>query len=58
MSTQTTISNLMKMAENSPKWGYKILLEKEAIELRTTSTFPVFSKDLNCRHMKTCLGKG
>ena len=37
MSLQTTISNLMKMAENSLKWGQKILLEKE--KLLVTSNF-------------------
>ena len=49
----------MKMAESSPK-GYLTLREKGKL-LVTISPFPtVFSKDLECRHLKTraCLGKG
>ena len=54
-------SNLMKMAESSPK-GKKTLWEKEKLLVTTNfSFFPtVFSKDWYCRHVKTraCFGKG
>ena len=47
------------MGESSPK-GLKTLLEKRNPLLRAISPFPtVFSKDFNCRHVKTraSLGK-
>ena len=49
---------LMKMAESSPK-GRKHCGNRRYCSLRAISPFPaVFSKDLNCRHLKprACLG--
>ena len=49
----------MKMAEMSSKWVENTVGKGEIA--RYVSPFPtVFSKGLNCRHVKTraCLGKG
>ena len=58
-SLQTTISNVMKMAESSLN-GSKTLWEKEKLLVKGNfSFFPLFSKDLFCRLIKTrALGKG
>ena len=53
-SLQTTISNLMNMAESSPKGYRKHCGKRRNCSLRAISPFPtVFSKDLYCRHVKT-----
>ena len=54
-----TISNLMKIEENSPN-RRKTLWEKEKLPLRASSPFPtVFSEDLFPRGVKRrhCVGK-
>ena len=57
-NVQTTISNLMKMAENT---GRKHCEKRRNCSLRAISPFPTVSpEDLYYRHVKTraCLGKG
>ena len=55
-----TILNLMKMAESSPKWVENTVVKGEIAHKEQFLLFPVFSKDLYGRHVKTraCLGKG
>ena len=59
-SSQTTISNYMKMAKTSPT-GYKTLWEKDKLLVTSNFSFShrVF-KRLVCGHVKTrpCLGQG
>ena len=59
-SLQTTFSNLMKMTKVL-KMGRKHCGKRRNCSLRAIFPFPtVFSKGLDCRHIKTraCLGKG
>ena len=53
-----TISNSMKMAEHS-KWLENTVGKGEIARYELFLLFPVFSKDLYCRHVKTraCLRK-
>ena len=50
----------MKMAESSPKPVGNTVGKGEIVCLEKFLLFPVFSKDLYCRHVKTraCLGRG
>ena len=56
---QTTMSNLMKMAQFF-KRVKKTVGKGENACYEQFFLFPVFPKDLYCRHIKTraCLGKG
>ena len=50
----------MKMEESSPKWVENTVGKGEIARYEQFPLFPtVFSKDLNCRHVKprACLGK-
>ena len=55
---QPTILNLMKMAEFSK--NIENTLEKEIAPYEQFLLFPLFTKDLYCRHLKrrACLQKG
>ena len=58
---QTTISDLMNMAESSPQRLKNTVEKRRNCSLRLISSFPaVFSKDLHCRQVNTtdCLAKG
>ena len=59
-SLQMTISNLMKMAESSPKRVENTVGKGEIAYYEQFLLFPVFAKDLYCRYVKTkaCLGTG
>ena len=50
----------MKMAEIAPKWLENTVGKGEIACYEQFLLFPVFSKDLYCRQVKTraCLGKG
>ena len=59
-SLKTTILNLIKNCRKFSKWVENTVGKGEIARYEQFLLFPVFSKDLYCRHVKTraCLGKG
>ena len=55
-----TISNFVKMAPSSPETVENTLEKEQIARYEQFLLFPVFSKDVFSRHVKTraCLGKG
>ena len=55
-----TISNLTAISESSTNWVENNVGKGEIARYEQFFLFPVFPKDLYCRHVKTtaCLGKG